>query len=122
MAAPLKMSLPSADDLFSTQDERDNAQRERVQDIPLDQIDPFPEHPFHVREDEAMQTMVESVKAVGVLTPAVARQKEDGRYELVSGHRRKHACEMAGLDAMPVIVRDMTHDEAVIFMVESVRP
>jgi len=116
------MSLPSADDLFSTQDERDNAQRERVQDIPLDQIDPFPEHPFHVREDEAMQTMVESVKAVGVLTPAVARQKEDGRYELVSGHRRKHACEMAGLDAMPVIVRDMTHDEAVIFMVESVRP
>jgi ParB family chromosome partitioning protein len=114
---PAKTNLNA--DLFSTQATRDDAQREKVQSIPLDQIDPFPEHPFHVREDEAMTTMVESVKAVGVLTPAVARQKEDGRYELVSGHRRKHACELAGLDAMPVIVREMTHDEAVIFMVES---
>lgn len=105
--------------LFTSQATRDDAQREKVQSIPLDQIDPFPEHPFHVREDEAMQTMVESVKAVGVLTPAVARQKEDGRYELVSGHRRKHACELAGLEAMPIIVREMTHDEAVIYMVES---
>lgn len=105
--------------LFSSQATRDDVQREKVRAIQLDEIDPFPEHPFHVREDEAMATMVESVKAVGVLTPAVARQKEDGRYELVSGHRRKHACELAGLDTMPVIVRDMTHDEAVIFMVES---
>ena len=119
MAAPLKMSLPSADDLFSTQASRDDAKRERVQEIPLALIDPFPEHPFHVREDEAMTAMAESVKAIGVLTPAVARQKEDGHYELVSGHRRKRACELAGLDAMPVIVREMTHDEAVVFMVES---
>ena len=114
---PEKKSLNA--DLFSTQATREDAQREKVQSIPLDLIDPFPEHPFHVREDEAMQTMVESVKAIGVLTPAVALQKEDGRYELVSGHRRKRACELAGLDTMPVIVREMTHDEAVIFMVES---
>ena len=119
MASPVKMSLPSADDLFSTQATRDDAQRERVQDIPLDLIDPFPEHPFHVREDEAMLTMAESVKALGVLTPAVARQKEDGRYELISGHRRKRACELAGLVTMPVLVREMMHDEAVVFMVES---
>ena len=113
------MSLPLADDLFSTQATRDDAQRERVQDIPLARIDPFPEHPFHVREDEAMTIMAESVKAVGVLTPAVARRKEDGRYELVSGHRRKRACELAGLETLPVIVREMTHDEAVVFMVKS---
>ena len=119
MAAPLKMSLPSADDLFSTQATRDDAQREKVQEIPLALIDPFPVHPFHVREDDAMAAMVESVKAIGVLTPAVARHKEGGRYELVSGHRRKRACELAGLDTMPVIVREMTHDEAVVFMVES---
>jgi len=119
LPAPLKMSLPSADDLFSTQATRDDAQRERVQDIPLTLIDPFPEHPFHVREDDAMTVMVESVKAIGVLTPAVARQKENGRYELVSGHRRKRACELAGLETLPVLVRDLTHDEAVIFMVES---
>ena len=119
MASPVKMSLPSADDLFSTQATRDDAQREKVQEIPLALIDPFPEHPFQIREDEAMLTMAESVKAVGVLTPAVARQKEDGRYELVSGHRRKRACELAGLGTMPVIVREMTHDEAVVFMVES---
>jgi len=103
--------------LFTSQETRE--QREKVRTIPLDQIDPFPEHPFHVREDEAMKTMVESITALGVLTPAVAREKEDGRYELVSGHRRKHACELAGLDTLPVIVREMTHDEAVVFMVES---
>ena len=119
MASQVKMNLPSADDLFSTQATRDDAQREKVQDIPLTLIDPFPEHPFQIREDEAMLTMTESVKAVGVLTPAVARQKEDGRYELVSGHRRKRACELARLETMPVLVREMTHDEAVVFMVES---
>jgi len=113
------MSLPSADDLFSTQETRDDSRREKVQEIALALIDPFPEHPFHVREDDAMTAMAESVKTLGVLTPAVARQKEGGRYELVSGHRRKRACELAGLDAMPVLVRDMTHDEAVVFMVES---
>jgi ParB family chromosome partitioning protein len=109
-----KPAIATLDELFGI-----SATDETVQKIPLDQIDPFPEHPFHIREDEAMQTMVESVKTVGVLTPAVARQKEDGRFELVSGHRRKHACELAELDAMPVIVREMTHDEAVIYMVES---
>jgi len=112
-----KVAITTLDDLFGLPAAPSGGTQ--IQQIPLYQIDPFPEHPFHVREDEAMTTMVESVKAVGVLTPAVARQKEDGRYELVSGHRRKHACVLAGLDAMPVIVREMTHDEAVIFMVES---
>jgi len=119
LASQVRMSLPSADDLFSTQASRDDAQREKVQEIPLALIDPFPEHPFHVREDDAMTAMAESVKALGVLTPAVARQKEDGRYELVSGHRRKRACELAGLETLPVLVREITHDEAVVFMVES---
>jgi ParB family chromosome partitioning protein len=112
-----KPAITTLDDLFGLPAAPSGGTQ--IQQIPLYLIDPFPEHPFHVREDEAMTAMVESVKAVGVLTPAVARQKEDGRYELVSGHRRKHACELAGLDAMPVIVREMTHDEAVIFMVES---
>ena len=112
-----KVAITTLDDLFGLPAAPSGGTQ--IQQIPLYQIDPFPEHPFHVREDEAMTAMVESVKAVGVLTPAVARQKEDGRYELVSGHRRKHACVLAGLDAMPVIVREMTHDEAVIFMVES---
>ena len=112
-----KAAITTLDDLFGLPAAPSGGAQ--IQQIPLGLIDPFPEHPFHVREDEAMQTMAESVKAVGVLTPAVARQKEDGRYELVSGHRRKHACELAGLDAVPVIVREMTHDEAVIFMVES---
>jgi len=112
-----KFSLVS--ELFTTQAERDDAKREKVFDIPLDEIDDFPEHPFQVRDDEAMQAMVESVKKSGVLTPAVARQKENGRYELISGHRRKRACELAGLDTLPVIVREMSRDEAVVFMVES---
>jgi ParB family chromosome partitioning protein len=106
-------------DLFSTQDARDDAQREKVQEILLDLIDGFPDHPFHVREDEAMQAMVESVRKSGVLTPAVVRPKDDGRYELVSGHRRKRAAALAGLETLPVLVREMTRDEAIIFMVES---
>ncbi len=106
-------------DLFSTQESRDDALREKVQLIPLDQIDPFPAHPFQVRDDEAMQAIAESIRKSGVLTPAVARQKEDGRFELVSGHRRKFAAALAGLETLPVIVREMTRDEAVIFMVES---
>jgi len=119
MAKELKLNLPSADDLFSTQEERDDAQREKVLDIPLSEIDSFPDHPFQVRMDESMQAMVDSVKAFGIQTPAVIRQKEDGRYELVSGHRRKMACELAGLDAMPCIVRHMSRDEAIIAMVDS---
>jgi len=119
MAKELKLNLPSADDLFSTQEERDDAQREKVLDIPLSEIDSFPDHPFQVRMDESMQAMADSVKAFGIQTPAVVRQKEDGRYELVSGHRRKMACELAGLDAMPCIVRQMSRDDAIIAMVDS---
>ena len=119
MAKELKLNLPSADDLFSTQEERDDAQREKVLDIPLSEIDSFPDHPFQVRMDESMQAMADSVKAFGIQTPAVIRQKEDGRYELVSGHRRKMACELAELETMPCIVRKMSRDEAIIAMVDS---
>lgn len=90
-----------------------------VTNIPISEIDDFPEHPFHVVVDDAMNEMVESIKKFGVLSPAIARKKEDGRYELVSGHRRKKACEIAGIEALPVIVRDMDRDEAIIFMVDS---
>lgn len=119
MAKELKLNLPSADDLFSTQEERDDARREKVLDIPLSEIDGFPDHPFQVRMDESMQAMADSVKAFGIQTPAIVRQKEDGRYELVSGHRRKMACELAGLDSLPCIVRQMSRDEAIIAMVDS---
>jgi len=113
------MRLPSADDLFSTQAERDDAQRERVQDIPLDLIDGFPDHPFQVRDDEAMQAMVESIGAVGIHTPLLVRPKDDGRYEIISGHRRKHAATLAGLASVPVIIREMTRDEAIIAMIDA---
>ncbi|MDR0295257.1 MAG: ParB/RepB/Spo0J family partition protein, partial [Prevotellaceae bacterium] len=119
MAKELKLNLPPADDLFSTQEERDDAKREKVLDIPLSEIDAFPDHPFQVKLDESMQAMAESVKTFGIQTPAIVRQKEDGRYELVSGHRRKMACELAGLDTMPCIVRQMNRDEAIISMVDS---
>ncbi len=119
MARELKLNLPSADNLFSTQEERDDARREKVLDIPLSEIDGFPDHPFQVKLDESMQSIVESVKAFGIQTPAIARLKEDGRYELVSGHRRKMACELAGLETMPVIVRALNRDEAIIAMVDS---
>ena len=119
MAQKLNLNLPSADDLFSTQEEREDAQREKVLEIPLAEIDPFPDHPFHVKMDEAMQAMADSVKAVGIQTPAVVRQKEDGRYELISGHRRKMACELAGLAVLPCIIREMSRDEAIIAMVDS---
>lgn len=113
------IKLTSLDDLFSTEESRTEAEKERVQDIPIAEIDDFPDHPFHADMDDAMSEMVESVKRFGVLSPAVARQKEDGRYELISGHRRKKACELAGIDKMPVIVRNMDSDEAIIFMVDS---
>ncbi len=119
MAKGLKLNLPSADDLFSTQEERDDAKREKVLDIPLSEIDSFPDHPFQVRIDESMQAMADSVKTFGIQTPAIVRQKEDGRFELVSGHRRKMACELAGLETMPCIVRQMSRDEAIIAMVDS---
>jgi ParB family chromosome partitioning protein len=114
---PRKSSLVA--DLFTTQEQRDNDKREKVFDIPLSEIDDFPDHPFQVRNDEAMQSMVESVKAVGVQTPAIARRKEDGRYELISGHRRKLAATLAGLPTMPLIVRELSRDEAIIAMVDA---
>lgn len=112
-------ALPTLDDLFSTQQEREDAKLEKIRDIPLDLIDDFPDHPFHVRDNEDMVQLVESIKANGVLTPAVLRQKEDGRYELVSGHRRKRACELAGLTTLRSEIKDLTRDEAIVYMVES---
>jgi len=112
-------ALPTLDDLFSTQQEREDAKLEKIRDIPLDLIDDFPDHPFHVRDDENMVQLVESIKSNGVLTPAVLRPKEDGRYELVSGHRRKRACELAGLTTLRSEIKDLTRDEAIVYMVES---
>ena len=112
-------ALPTLDDLFSTQQEREDAKLEKIRDIPLDLIDDFPDHPFHVRDDEDMTQLVESIKANGVLTPAVLRQKKDGQYEIVSGHRRKRACELAGLTTLRSEIKDLTRDEAIVYMVES---
>lgn len=114
-----KVELASASDLFSTEQERQDAKLERVQQIPLTELYPFPDHPFSVRDDDSMKETVESIKDRGVLQPAIARPREGGGYELVSGHRRKRACELAGLDTMPVIVREMDRDTAIIFMVDS---
>lgn len=112
-------ALPTLDDLFSTQQEREYAKLEKIRNIPLDLVDDFPDHPFHVRDDEDMVQLVESIKSNGVLTPAVLRLKEDGRYELVSGHRRKRACELAGLTTLRSEIKDLTCDEAIVYMVES---
>ena len=112
-------TLPTLDDLFSTQEERDEAKLAKIRDIPLSEIDDFPDHPFKVRDDEDMERLVESVKERGVITPATVRQKEDGRYELVSGHRRKRACELAGMDTLRCEVVDLTKEDATILMVES---
>lgn len=107
------------DDLFSTQEERDDAKLAKIRDIPPTEIDNFPDHPFKVRDDEDMLQLVESVKERGVITPATVRQKEDGRYELVSGHRRKRACELAGFETLRCEVVDLDRDAATILMVES---
>ena len=112
-------TLPTLDDLFSTQEMRDDAKLAKIRDIPLELIDDFPDHPFKVRDDEDMMQLVESVKERGVITPATVRQKEDGRYELISGHRRKRACELAGFETLRCEVVDLTRDEATILMVES---
>ncbi len=114
-----KVELASVDDLFSTEESRQDAHREKVVDIPLSELHPFPDHPFAVRDDDAMKETVESIKEYGILMPAIARLRESGGYELVAGHRRRHACELAGLDTMPVIVRDLDDDTAIIFMVDS---
>ena len=112
-------TLPTLDDLFSTQELRDDAKLSKIRDIPLELIDDFPDHPFKVRDDEDMIQLVESVKERGVITPATVRQKEDGRYELISGHRRKRACELAGFKALRCEVVDLDRDAATVLMVES---
>lgn len=113
------ISLTSYDDLFSTEETRQADAREQIQQIPLSELHPFKDHPFRVVDDDRMMETVESVKEYGVLVPAIARPLEDGGYEIVAGHRRKRACELAGLDTMPVIVRDLDDDESVIIMVDS---
>ncbi len=113
------ISLTSYDDIFSSEESRSGIKQERVQEIPLTQLRPFKDHPFRVVDDERMTETAESVKEYGVLVPAIARPMPDGEYELVSGHRRKRACELAGLETMPVIVRELDDDQAVIIMVDS---
>ena len=112
-------TLTKLDDLFTTQAQRDEEHLSKIRDIPLELIDDFPDHPFKVRDDEDMMQLVESVKERGVITPATVRQKEDGRYELVSGHRRKRACELAGFETLRSEIVDLNRDEATILMVES---
>ena len=112
-------TLTKLDDLFTTQAQREEEQLSKIRDIPLELIDDFPDHPFKVRDDEDMMQLVESVKERGVITPATVRQKEDGRYELVSGHRRKRACELAGFETLRSEIVDLNRDEATILMVES---
>ncbi len=113
------ISLNSYDDIFSTEETREDAKREKVMDMPLSELHPFPDHPFQVRDDDSMKETVESIKEYGVLVPAIVRPRADGGYELISGHRRKHACELAGLPTMPVIVRNLDDDAATIIMVDS---
>lgn len=119
MAKEIKMPLPSAADLFSTQEERDNESRESVREIPLEEISDFPNHPFKVKMDESMADMAESVKQYGVLVPALVREKPEGGYEMIAGHRRKMASELAEKREIPCIVRNLTDDEAIIIMVDS---
>ena len=114
-----KIELASAAELFSTEQERQDAKLERLQHIPLSELYPFPDHPFSIRDDDTMQETVESIKERGVLTPAIVRPREGGGYEIVAGHRRKRACELAGLDTMPVIVRDVDRDTAIVMMVDT---
>ena len=113
------MHLPSIDDIFTTQQERDEANLEKVVYIPIKDIDDFPEHPFKVLENDEMKDMVDSIKEKGVLVPAIIRPKANGKYEMISGHRRKKASELANIDTMPCIIRDLTDDEATIIMVDS---
>ena len=115
----VNISLSSYDDIFSTEESRKEAQQERVQEISLSELHPFEGHPFRVVDDEDMAKTVESIKEYGVLTPAIVRPDPDGGYEIISGHRRHHASELAGKDTMPVIVRDMDDDASIIFMVDS---
>lgn len=112
-------TLPTLDDLFTTQAERDDAKLERVKNIPLNELHPFKNHPFKILNNEEMERMIESIRKVGTITPALARPLPDGGYELISGHRRLAACQVLGIETMPVIVREMSDDEAVIAMVDA---
>lgn len=116
------IKLTKVDDLFSTEESRIDSQREKVMDIPLADISDFPGHPFKVRADEAMLEMADSVKQYGVLVPGLVRPKAGGGYEMVSGHRRKKASELAGMETIPCLVRELDDDQATIIMVDSVRP
>ena len=114
-----KMHLPTLDDLFTTQEERDSARLEKVVEISIKDIDDFPKHPFKVLVNDEMQSLIESVKEKGVIDPVIVRKKQDGRYEMISGHRRKKASEILKIDTIPCLVRDLTDDEATIIMVDS---
>ena len=119
MSRNLKLNLPSAEDIFSTQEMRDDAKLERIQIIPLAEMHPFQNHPFKVKHDAELEKLTESIRAVGAITPALARPRADSGYELISGHRRLAACQEIGLETMPVIVKEMDDDEAVIAMVDA---
>lgn len=114
-----ELHLPSLDDIFTTQEERNNANLEKVENIKISDIDDFPQHPFNVLDNDEMKELVESVKEKGILVPAIVRPKEDGKYEMIAGHRRKKASELANNETMPCIIRDLTDDEATIIMVDS---
>ena len=119
MARKSDFTLPTYDSIFSTQEMRDDAKLSKIRDVPIDEIDDFPDHPFNVRDDEDMMQLVDSIKQRGVITPATVRKKEDGRYEMISGHRRKRACQLAGLDTVRCEVVELSRDEATVLMVDS---
>lgn len=116
---PIDLGMTGLAEMFMNDQERSENQLPKIHNIPLSEIDDFPDHPFHVREDEDMDQLVESVKERGIITPITLRRKNDGRYEIVSGHRRKHACELAGLETVPSEIKELSRDEAIILMVES---
>jgi ParB family chromosome partitioning protein len=119
LKSKLDLGLRPVDDLFETDESREDRKRERLIDLPLAEISDFPDHPYKVLDDESMTELVESIKTRGVIQPVIVREKDSGGYEMVSGHRRKHACELAGVETIPCRVQDLTHDEAVISMVDS---
>lgn len=118
-SSALKMQLPSVDDLFSTEESRQEAKLAKIYDIPISEIDDFPDHPYRVTDDEDMKTLMESIEERGIITPATVHKKEDGRYEMISGHRRKHACERLGMETLRCEVVEVSRDEAIILMVDS---
>jgi ParB family transcriptional regulator, chromosome partitioning protein len=122
MSSIRNMKLTTVDDLFKTDEGRADDRREKVMDIPLSELHPFKDHPFQVNDNEELRELAKSIKERGVVSPAIARPRPEGGYELIAGHRRKLACQMAGLETMPVIVRDLDDDAATVVMVDSVRP